>query len=291
MLEDGRKLSYAVGIAIIRKAKTMNRLSILTAALLGSALSAFRPFEGTNAGGKLYVCATPQANNLDRTGFEALTWVEVKGVGSVGEMGVNTNILTYDTWGDDVVRKQKGMSNAGDPPVEVARIPADAGQIILRAAAKTKLNYALKIVKDDATIVGGVGTTIYNRGLVTGPTRPMGRNEDFDLEVFTFGLQQLEILVDPVTGNAPLNTDLPTITGIAEVGETLTAVVGTWVGDATITYAYQWRVNGVAKAGATGAIYVVVPDDLGKYVSVAETATNSAGQNTAFSAPTAAIAA
>jgi len=267
----------------------MNRLTVLTAALLGSALSTFRPFEGTNAGSKLYICAAPQPDALDLAGFEALAYIEVVSVGSVGEMGVQTNILTYPTWGDDVVRKQKGMSNAGDPPIEVARIPNDPGQIAMRNAAKTKLNYAFKIVRDDATTVGGVGTTIYNRGLVTGPTRPMGTNEDFDLEVFTLGLQQLEIIVDPVTGNAPVNTVLPAITGTAQVGETLTANNGTFVGDATITYKHQWRSDGVAIPGQTATTFEVTAAYLGKRISVAVTAENPAGQSTAFSAPTAAV--
>jgi len=176
----------------------MNRLPILTAALLGSALSAFRPFEGTNAGGTFYACATAQATApANAAAYAALTWVKVSSVGSVGEMGVQTNILSYDTWDDDVVRKQKGMSNAGDPSIEVARIDNDPGQIILRNQARTKLRYAFKIEYDDAPEVGGSGTTLYNWGLVTGPTRPMGRNEDFNLEVFTLGLMALEIVVEP----------------------------------------------------------------------------------------------
>ena len=32
------------------------------------------------------------------------------------------------------------------------------------------------------------------RGLVTGPKRPNGRNEDFNLEVYTLGLTQYEII-------------------------------------------------------------------------------------------------
>jgi len=175
----------------------MNRLPILTAALLGSALSTFRPFEGTNAGGTFYVCATAQAvAPANATAYGLLTWVKVSSVGNIGEMGMQTNILSYDTWDDDVVRKQKGMSNAGDPPIEVARIALDPGQIILRNQAKTKLRYAFKIERDDAPEEGGTGTTLYNWGLVTGPTRPMGRNEDFDLEVFTLGLMAVEVVVE-----------------------------------------------------------------------------------------------
>jgi hypothetical protein len=200
MLEDGRRLSYAVGIAIISKGLVMKRLPILTAALLGSALSVFRPFEGTNAGGRFFVCSTAQATApANAAAYALLTWVKVSSVGSIGEMGVQTNILSYDTWDDDVTRKQKGMSNAGDPAIEVARIAGDPGQVILRNQAKTKLRYAFKIERDDDMGgAGDTGTTLYNWGLVTGPTRPMGRNEDFDLEVFTLGLMALETVVEAV---------------------------------------------------------------------------------------------
>lgn len=162
-------------------------------------------FFNTNAGKKVYVCATPQPNNINLAAFEALTWVEVKGVGSHGEAGTTTNILTYDTWGDDVAQKAKGLSDAGSPDIEVARDPDDAGQVILRTAAGTNFNYAFKIVGNDAPNddVGSSPTIIYNRGLITGPRRPLGRNEDFDLEIFGTAFQQKEIVVDPVDGTVP----------------------------------------------------------------------------------------
>jgi len=167
-------------------------------AILGASLAA--GFFNTNAQKKFYVCATPQPTKLDQSGFEALTWVLVAGVGSHGETGSSTNILTYDTWDDDVVQKAKGMTDAGSPTVEVARDPDDPGQVIMRSIADTNLNYAFKIEGNDAPndLTGSSPTIRYNRGLISGPTQPNGRNEDFDLEVFTLGLQQKQITVDPV---------------------------------------------------------------------------------------------
>lgn len=256
----------------------------LTAALLATTVALFAPFVGTNAGGQVWVCATPQNQPLDRAGYEALAWVQVGGIGEVGEMGTSTNILTYDTWDTDVVDKGIGMSNAGDPTIEVARNPVDAGQIILRNIPASQTlkgqKFAFKIVKNDPAVVGGTGTTFYTRGLVVGPARPMGRNEDFDLEVFTLGLVQREVVVDPVTGNPPVNTALPAITGTT----TRTVSNGTWVGDATITYAYQWRRNGVAIVGATANTYNPSGADTGTWLSCAVTGLNGAGAATAVSA-------
>lgn len=171
-------------------------------ALLGLNLAA--AFANTHAGWKLYVCATAQPSDLTQSAFEALTWVEVGGVGNVGETGTTTNILTYDTWGSDVNDKAKGMSDAGSPTIEVARDPEDAGQIILRTIAATNYKYAFKIMGNDSpnSDVDSRPTTRYNRGLIAGPTEPNGRNEDFDLEVFTLGLVQRQIKVDPIDGTA-----------------------------------------------------------------------------------------
>lgn len=179
----------------------MRRLNILTA--INATIAA--GFFNTHAGFKLYVCATAQPADLNQAAFEALTWVEVGGVGSHGETGTSTNILTYDTWDTDVAQKAKGISDAGSPDIEVARDPDDPGQVILRTAALTNLNYAFKITANDTpnSDPDSEPTTRYNRGLVTGPREPNGRNEDFDLEVFTLALQQRQITVDPIDGTAP----------------------------------------------------------------------------------------
>ena len=162
-------------------------------------------FFNTNAGRKVYICATPQPDTLTQAEFEALTYVLVGGVGSHGETGSNTNILSYDTWDDEVMRKAKGMTDAGSPEIEVARDPDDAGQIVLNTAAATNFNYAFKIEGNDAPNddVDSSPTIRFNRGLVSGPRQPNGRNEDFDLDIFTLGLQQKQITVAPVDGTTP----------------------------------------------------------------------------------------
>ncbi len=167
---------------------------------LAARLAAAPAFVNTNAGAKLYVCATPQPTVLDSTAFAALTWVLVGGVGNFGETGTSTNIVNYDTWDTDFIQKAKGTSNAGDPEIEVARDPADAGQDILRTIAATRYNYAFKIERTDKPTdeVGAKPTIVYNRGIIVGPRTPNGRNEDFDLEIFTLGLNQKQIVVDPV---------------------------------------------------------------------------------------------
>lgn len=167
-------------------------------------------FANANAGSKVYIAVTAAAGAIPEpvgetdllvAEYEALEWTEIKALGDHGEAGSSTNILNYDTWDTKVIQKAKGMTDAGSPTMEVARLPLDPGQKAMRVAAKTNLNYAFKMERNDAPGgVGATGTILYNRGLVTGPTRPFGRNEDFDLEVFTLALNQEEIVVDPVAG-------------------------------------------------------------------------------------------
>ncbi|WP_073810399.1 hypothetical protein [Streptomyces sp. CB02261] len=66
---------------------------------------------------------------------------------------------------------------------------------------------------------------------------------------------------------APKPTRNPYITGSARVGGKVTAVVGAW-SPAPTSYTYQWRVNGLAIPGATGASYVLPPAALGKKLTV-----------------------
>lgn len=255
-------------------------------------LSKIKAFANTNAASKVFVCATPQNNNLSLADYNALVWVEVGGVGNLGETGKSTNILTYPTWSDSVVQKAKGLTDAGSPTLEVDRRPTDAGQIILRAAGAVgnNNNYAFRIVRSDG-VGGGSGTVLYNRGMVSGPTRPNGTNEDFDLEVFTIALQQEEIVVNPGTsGVAPFVTAVPAITGTATVGQVLTLSNGTWSGDATITYAYAWFANNIQISGAAASTFTLTSAQLGARITGRVTATNGVGSAYATTAPTAAVA-
>src|SRR5215211_6345911 len=95
----------------------------------------------------------------------------------------------------------------------------------------------------------------------------------------------------------PANTALPTVSGTAQDGQTLTASTGTWSGTPPISYAYQWRRcnSGGGSctdiAGATNPSYTVTAADVGSTIRAAVTASNSAGSSSASSAATAVVAA
>ncbi|MEV4877480.1 hypothetical protein [Streptomyces cyaneofuscatus] len=85
-----------------------------------------------------------------------------------------------------------------------------------------------------------------------------------------------------VTAARLTSTKPPVISGPAKVGAKLTAGSGSWSA-APSSYAYQWKADGTAIAGATGATYTVPAKLLGKKVTVTVTARRSGhpdGQST-----------
>ena len=93
--------------------------------------------------------------------------------------------------------------------------------------------------------------------------------------------------------NAPA-TGLPTISGTAQVGETLTADTS-GIADAdglnNASFAYQWLADDSEIAGATSSTYTPTDDDEGKAVKVKVSFTDDAGnEESLISAPTSAVA-
>jgi hypothetical protein len=80
---------------------------------------------------------------------------------------------------------------------------------------------------------------------------------------------------------APVNLTAPTILGIGQVGQTLTATNGTWTNSPT-SYAYQWYRAGVAIGGQTASTYSSVSADINQTVTATVVATNSHGSSTAI---------
>jgi hypothetical protein len=92
---------------------------------------------------------------------------------------------------------------------------------------------------------------------------------------------------------APVNVDLPTITGTARVGELLTAQNGTW-NNAPTEFRYRWLRcnpggNNCALLPADGKTYRVAQADVGNTLRVRVTAVNADGSTNATSEQTAVV--
>ena len=88
---------------------------------------------------------------------------------------------------------------------------------------------------------------------------------------------------------APVNTVAPAITGTERVTQTLTVSNGTFTGQGSITYAYQWKRDGVDISGETANTHVLVSADENTVISCLVTATNAGGSTSQISNSTGTI--
>ena len=99
-----------------------------------------------------------------------------------------------------------------------------------------------------------------------------------------------------IAGTAPVISGVPTISGTAQVLETLTASLASVSGVPTPTSALQWQISndGVSGwsdiVGETSTTYTIALADDDKYIRVVQTSTNVEGSDTANSASTSQVA-
>jgi hypothetical protein len=106
-----------------------------------------------------------------------------------------------------------------------------------------------------------------------------------DVAIYNRAVTAAEVL-ELTNSSAPANSGIPTISGTARTGETLSASTGSWTGSPT-SYAYQWKRADSAGdtytnvSSATSNRYVLTDDDIGKYLKVSVVASNGAGVSAA----------
>jgi hypothetical protein len=151
----------------------------------------------TYSGATVAICTTAQNSDLGdlSPGFAGLTYVNIANVGTIGEYGNTTTMVSYNVM--DRVRnlKAKGNTDGGDFTIECAVKNGDAGQLAIIAAADPDAgaqyqdNYAFEITLPN-------GDVHYLRGPVGGPTYPGGGNEDFVRMSFMVGVNEIKIVPD-----------------------------------------------------------------------------------------------
>ena len=146
-------------------------------------------------------------------------------------------------------------------------------------------NASSALLKECVVTISGIGTLtgdFYLNSVQIGA-------EQADVVTFTATLESGESMTATI---GPYNTVLPAITGTLSGTNVQTTTNGTWLGDATITYARQWQRGNNPDAndpswanisGATNTTYTLTGSDTGKYIRCRITATNSVGSTVAFS--------
>ena len=210
----------------------------------------------------------------------------------------------------------RGTLSAGSPARALAHVVYPPGATSLFASANggsridlgwittnpASTSYDLEWSADGATWQAvdpdddGADTTYGHTGLTAGTTyyyRVRGVNGDgpgpWALAAATtasLAPREAQAANTPATG-------APTISGTAQVGETLTADTSDIAdadGLAKAAFSYQWQAGGADISGATDSTYTLVDDDAGKAVSVAVSFTDDAGSaESVTSAATAAV--
>jgi len=124
----------------------------------------------------------------------------------------------------------------------------------------------------------GVGILRYLTSSVANAITTGTPSTDGLYTVLTFNTTGTVTLVENISG-MPVNTVAPVISGTVGIGNTFTCTQGTWTGNATITYAYQWYRSGTGIVGATSSTYTMVGADVLTTLTCQVTATNGVGVN------------
>jgi hypothetical protein len=143
----------------------------------------------TTAGAKVFIGPVRTSATDILSEYAALTpWVEIGEVESLGEFGDESTAVTFLSVGDARTRKLKGSRDAGTITLTVGRDPLDAGQIALRAAEKTKFEYAFKVVAADAPDEDYTDTTFYFGALVMSARDSFGGADDVTRTTYSLGI-------------------------------------------------------------------------------------------------------
>ncbi len=89
--------------------------------------------------------------------------------------------------------------------------------------------------------------------------------------------------------SAPVNTVAPAVTGNLWVNQLLSCTTGTWTGDVSSGYTYQWKDGSGNISGATSSTYRIQSGEATKAIHCTVTATGTGGATTQDSNTTATV--
>jgi hypothetical protein len=201
-------------------------------------------------------------------------------------------------------RSQVAPRNVGEPSVSGTAVQ---GQTLTTSngswSGTTPITYQYRWLRCDST---GGGVNGVNCATISGETRrtyiltgdDVGRrNRSRVIATNADGTASANSNATPVvrgssTAGRPANASPPTISGVPQENQTLTANRGSWTGGQPQTYAYRWRrcdQNGGSCSdisGATASTYLLRAVDVGRTLRVRVTARNSLGSTASTSTPT-----
>jgi hypothetical protein len=228
--------------------------------------------------GTLYAASTTLHPTVSANGLSPLT-VTAKTAGTAGNALATTDTVTNGSWGAATLTGGTNEDLTGDLTVSIFTENTIRGALRFYATNEIGPKWDFDFPGVDILPSGTtdlIGDT-FGEIEITGDVVPVSG-------VYGTGTQ---LNVARAPQNLPNQT--PYIVGTAKVGVTLTANEGVW--RFMTAYAYQWKKGGVDIVGAVNRAYTPVIGDVGGILTVAVTAINATGSNTALSDPTVAVAA
>lgn len=206
------------------------------------------------------------------------TWDEIAEVTNIGApaFAIDTPDVTHMQSPNGTREFIPGLMDPGECSIESNLLPGSDSEALILGIRR------LKVL---CRITWPAGETMTFAGILTGyaPAAPI---DDKMTATTTF---KVSGSVTYGAAAAPVNSVAPAISGVAQVGEVLTAYPGVWSG--APSFAYQWKNEGTNLSGATSQTYTLQASDAADTITVTVTATNSEGSASATSAGLADIAA
>jgi len=220
---------------------------------------------------------------------------------------ISGTTYTYTVDAVDAAANHSTLSNPVTvTPVSDTQPPSTPTGLTATAVNPTRVDLSWTASTDN---VGVTGYTIYRNGtqldVVGGATTSYSDTTASPATQYSYTVDAFDAAANHsaqssppavvTTPSAPSNTALPTISGTAAAGQTLTADPGQWSGTTPITYTFQWQScdqsgNNCANiAGATSQTYVLGQADIGTTLRVFVTGSNTYGSASATSNATAVV--
>lgn len=272
--------------------------------LIQSGMPDLRPWDGSGNASNWGVAMGSITDQTPTVGAVAWYRPHVTPAGANGHVAIVEQVISdteivvsEDYWGGDFHWRHVTKSGGGWPTgfihfndrvVAPTTAPAIVGSPVVGAPLEvaagewtpTPTSVTIRWLADGAAIPGATAPGYVPTPDVKGKT--LTAEVTAELSGYTAG--RAVLATAPVAAGAFQPTELPTIQGVAEVGQALTLTPSSW-SPQPAKVKTQWYADGTAIPGATGASLVLSRDHTGRRISARTTARASGYRKSTSTAP------
>lgn len=99
---------------------------------------------------KLYIASGVPAT-FDKAGYEAMSWLQVKGIVSIGAIGVTDAMVEVPDLESGFTKGVKGARVGDEVPIAMREVKSDPGQDALKTACEAFVEYSFKVLEPAAS--------------------------------------------------------------------------------------------------------------------------------------------